>query len=90
MVNTVPKDVTLTEPILPVVAKPNRLAIDINENKKMTVSGRVRVRDSILTIIPNISNILSAFRITGAKPKQNCHHLIQRSFWQAQLQRISS
>ncbi|RFU72389.1 heme peroxidase [Trichoderma arundinaceum] len=43
MINTVPKGVTLTEPILPIAVKPTILFATINANGTMTVAVTVRV-----------------------------------------------
>ncbi|KAL7940999.1 heme peroxidase [Trichoderma barbatum] len=43
MINTVPKGVTLTEPIQPIDVKPSRLFATINSNKTMTMTGYIRL-----------------------------------------------
>lgn len=43
MIDTVPKEVKLTEPILPIAAKPTALFATINSNGTMTVTGQIRV-----------------------------------------------
>lgn len=44
MINTVPKDVTLTDPIQPIAVKPSQLFATINSDGTMTMSGYIRVR----------------------------------------------
>ncbi|EHK18314.1 uncharacterized protein TRIVIDRAFT_127573, partial [Trichoderma virens Gv29-8] len=43
MINTVPKGVTLTEPLQPYPVKPSRLFATINSNGTMTMTGYIRV-----------------------------------------------
>lgn len=43
MINTVPKGVTLTDPIQPIAVKPSKLFATINSNGTMTMSGSIRV-----------------------------------------------
>ncbi|CAM1507719.1 Fc.00g045670.m01.CDS01 [Cosmosporella sp. VM-42] len=47
MLNTVPKKVTLTDPIQVIPVKPSRLFATINSNGTMTVTGHVRQIDTI-------------------------------------------
>jgi len=46
MVNTVPRDVTLTEVITPIAIKPGQLYSQVNQDGTMTLSGYIRVRDN--------------------------------------------
>ncbi|KAL6886068.1 heme peroxidase [Trichoderma evansii] len=43
MINTVPKGVTLTDPIQPITVKPSKLFATINSNGTMTMSGTIRL-----------------------------------------------
>ncbi|UKZ96237.1 uncharacterized protein TrAFT101_011038 [Trichoderma asperellum] len=43
MINTVPKGVTLTDPIQPIAVKPSKLFATINSNGTMTMSGSIRL-----------------------------------------------
>ncbi len=54
MINTVPKNVVLSDIIEPVLVKPRALAIAVNPNGTMTISGTVRVS--------NIASLRSANR----------------------------
>ncbi|UKZ52527.1 hypothetical protein TrVGV298_006304 [Trichoderma virens] len=47
MINTVPKGVTLTEPLQPYPVKPSRLFATINSNGTMTMTGYIRVIGSV-------------------------------------------
>lgn len=44
MLNTVPKDVQLTDVIQPIPIRPNNLFITVNPNGTQTITGEVRVR----------------------------------------------
>ncbi|KAM0261106.1 hypothetical protein ACHAQJ_002367 [Trichoderma viride] len=47
MINTVPKGVTLTDPIQPIAVKPSKLFATINSNGTMTMSGSIRLIGSV-------------------------------------------
>ena len=44
MLNTVPKEVTLTEVITPIAVKPGLVAATVNANGTLSIEGEVRVR----------------------------------------------
>ncbi|KAH8879268.1 heme peroxidase [Thozetella sp. PMI_491] len=46
MINTVPKEVTLTDVITPVSVKPKWLTVDVNDDGTMSIAGEIRVSHS--------------------------------------------
>ncbi|KAH8886022.1 heme peroxidase [Thozetella sp. PMI_491] len=48
MLNTVPSNVSLSDPIEPIMVKPRALDVEINTNGNMTVSGTVRIANTEL------------------------------------------
>lgn len=49
MINTVPKGVTLTEPLQPYPVKPSRLFATVNSNGTMSLTGYIRVSYFVFT-----------------------------------------
>ena len=47
MVNTVPREIVLTEPLTPIPVKPSGLQIDINSNGTMVLRGLLRVCETL-------------------------------------------
>ncbi|KAH8887215.1 heme peroxidase [Thozetella sp. PMI_491] len=48
MVNTVPKEVILSDIIAPIDVKPKSLAVEVNTNGTLSVSGKFRIDDALL------------------------------------------